>query len=210
MEKSEKKRIQILEAATYRLSHFGMAKTTMAEIAKDLSLSKGLLYYYFPDKNSLFAAVFEYVVKLTSDETKALVSGIRDPYQAMTLIVEGRANFIKKYYKLLEYSISIGSKYPTEIQAAFENAQREELSSIANVLHIGVDEGYFEIDDIEETASMLLYAIIGMRLSVLTRSKFSVFPTVEEFSRIVTLQKKLVTILLDGLRNKNSVFKDID
>ena len=62
MGNADVKRIKILEAATRRFAHFGMAKTTMSEIAKDLNFSKALLYYYFPDKNSLYSAVFEYVI----------------------------------------------------------------------------------------------------------------------------------------------------
>ena len=44
------KRQKILEAARRRFAHYGMAKTTMAEIAQDLSFSKALLYYYFQIK----------------------------------------------------------------------------------------------------------------------------------------------------------------
>jgi TetR/AcrR family transcriptional repressor of mexJK operon len=47
MGNADVKRIKILEAATRRFAHFGMAKTTMSEIAKDLNFSKALLYYYF-------------------------------------------------------------------------------------------------------------------------------------------------------------------
>ena len=44
----DEKRSRILEVAKRRFSHYGLAKTTMAEIAKDLAFSKALLYYYFP------------------------------------------------------------------------------------------------------------------------------------------------------------------
>ena len=68
MANADLKRTRILEAATRRFAHFGMAKTTMSEIATDLNFSKALLYYYFPDKNSLYSAVFEYVIdKMVQD-----------------------------------------------------------------------------------------------------------------------------------------------
>lgn len=50
---ADEKRVKILDVAKKRFAHYGLAKTTMAEIAKDLAFSKALLYYYFPDKNSL-------------------------------------------------------------------------------------------------------------------------------------------------------------
>ncbi|HEU4470022.1 MAG TPA: TetR family transcriptional regulator, partial [Flavisolibacter sp.] len=58
------KQEHIVEAAIRRFSHFGIAKTTMTEIADDLSLSKQSLFYYFPDKQSLVLAVRE---KLTEN-----------------------------------------------------------------------------------------------------------------------------------------------
>lgn len=54
MENQDKKRILIIEAALKRFAHYGLSKTTMTEIAKDISFSKALLYYYFPDKLSLY------------------------------------------------------------------------------------------------------------------------------------------------------------
>ncbi len=39
-----------MEAAKKRFSHFGYAKTTMAEVASDCSMSPGNLYRFFPGK----------------------------------------------------------------------------------------------------------------------------------------------------------------
>ncbi len=47
----------ILDAAMKRFGYYGLAKTTMSEIASDVGLSKASLYYYFADKDALFRAV---------------------------------------------------------------------------------------------------------------------------------------------------------
>jgi AcrR family transcriptional regulator len=52
MVETDKKRDVIIEGAIKRFIHYGINKTTMNEIAEDLSVSKPSLYYYFPDKNS--------------------------------------------------------------------------------------------------------------------------------------------------------------
>ena len=49
----------ILDAAQKRFGLYGIEKTSMREIADDLNLSKASLYYYFPDKESLYRAVVE-------------------------------------------------------------------------------------------------------------------------------------------------------
>ena len=45
---------KIIDAAFKRFAFFGHEKTTMAQIAKDLGYSRTFLYYYFPDKESIF------------------------------------------------------------------------------------------------------------------------------------------------------------
>jgi TetR/AcrR family transcriptional regulator len=62
IEEQDKKKDQIIEAALNRFMHFGIPKTTMNEIADDLSISKALLYYYFPDKSSLTYEVANHLV----------------------------------------------------------------------------------------------------------------------------------------------------
>jgi AcrR family transcriptional regulator len=50
MSEKESIREQIVEAAKKRFSHFGYAKTTMAEVATDCRMSPGNLYRFFPGK----------------------------------------------------------------------------------------------------------------------------------------------------------------
>jgi len=50
-------REQIVEAAKKRFSHFGYAKTTMAEVATDCSMSPGNLYRFFPGKLDIAEAI---------------------------------------------------------------------------------------------------------------------------------------------------------
>lgn len=58
MAETDKKRELIIEGAIKRFIHYGINKTTMNEIAEDMSVSKPSLYYYFPDKTSLILGVF--------------------------------------------------------------------------------------------------------------------------------------------------------
>src|ERR1700749_4271897 len=63
------KREKILEPSHQRFLHYGYSKTTMNEIAGDLSMSKALLYYYFPDKSELYVAVMR---KLAADYIESI------------------------------------------------------------------------------------------------------------------------------------------
>ncbi len=200
MMNADKKRTQILEAATRRFAHFGLAKTTMAEIAQDLSFSKALLYYYFPDKNALYAAVLEHVINQSFDEMDEAVSNIIDCREALMFTLDKRIEFVTRYYNLLEYSISAVQQVPDVMACVLEDSKDKERGILAKILQKGVDRGQLQIDNLNETAELLLFALVGMRFSILKDIKGVLFPTKEEFDRILVLQKKMAAIFLNGLK----------
>lgn len=196
---ADKKRTQILEAATRRFAHFGMAKTTMAEIAQDLSFSKALLYYYFPDKNALYAAVLEHVINQSFDEMETALTRIADCQQAMMFVLDKRIEFITKYYNLLEYSVSAVQQVPDVMAYVLAKSKDKEKTIISKILQKGINTGQLHIDDVQETAEIMLFALVGMRFSILKDVKGMLFPTKGEFDRILSLQKKMATVFLKGL-----------
>ncbi|HAL51791.1 MAG TPA: TetR/AcrR family transcriptional regulator, partial [Sphingobacterium sp.] len=115
MGNADVKRIKILEAATRRFSHFGMAKTTMSEIAKDLNFSKALLYYYFPDKNSLYSAVFEYVIDKMIEDIEEVIDKGGDFEEIMMYSIDMRVKIINQYYNLFEYTMKMVKELPDEL-----------------------------------------------------------------------------------------------
>ena len=197
---ADRKRILILDAATRRFAHFGLAKTTMAEIAKDLSFSKALLYYYFPDKNSLYAAVLEHVIQKTFQEIEQGLEEISDYEEAMAYTLDKRSAFVTRYYTLLEHTMSAVQHMPNEMTVVMNGAKDYEVKLISIVLSKGNESGALKVDDVTKTAEILLYALVGMRFSVLNDIKGELFPAKDEFERILDMQKKMSVIFLKGLR----------
>ena len=98
---ADEKRVRILETAKRRFAHYGMAKTTMAEIAKDLSFSKALLYYYFPDKNSLYAAVLEHVMQDCQLLVGDRIAATSTVLEGINTVLDINMDFKKKYFYLM-------------------------------------------------------------------------------------------------------------
>src|SRR6187431_1062469 len=98
MSQDQKKNL-IIEAAQKRFAHFGVGKTTMNEIADDLSLSKASLYYYFPDKLNLYAAVLQKIIE-AEELNKDVYLSENDPLQAVNLYLETRTKFIIGHYNI--------------------------------------------------------------------------------------------------------------
>jgi AcrR family transcriptional regulator len=56
-EEKEQRREQIVDAAEIVFADGGFARATLADVAKQARLSRGLIYFYFADKDDLYAAV---------------------------------------------------------------------------------------------------------------------------------------------------------
>lgn len=195
------KRAKILEVAKRRFAHFGMAKTTMAEIAKDLSFSKALLYYYFPDKHSLYTAVMEYVINEMVYKVDRYLEKTKSVEKAIMFAIESRMGILKENYNLFEYSTSLFVQNPGELSKNLGPFFGKIKDQFARILKIGVDKGELQIENLHETAELLLFALVGMRTGMLGKdTNDCLFPSHEEFDKILAQQKKMVAIFLRGLR----------
>jgi TetR/AcrR family transcriptional regulator len=111
----DKKRDLIIEAAEKRFMHFGVDKTTMNEIADDLSISKASLYYYFPDKLNLYGAVLHKIIEAEQAIEPGLTAE-KDVLKAFNKFLEARTESIIKNYNLLEYLRTIGTDVPPALE----------------------------------------------------------------------------------------------
>ena len=56
-EEKEQRRNDIIDAAEVVFAQKGVDKATMADVAKEARLSRGLIYFYFKDKDDLYLAI---------------------------------------------------------------------------------------------------------------------------------------------------------
>ncbi|WP_207427417.1 TetR/AcrR family transcriptional regulator [Pedobacter sp. SYSU D00535] len=199
MENQDKKRELIIEAALKRFAHFGLAKTTMTEIASDLSLSKALLYYYFPDKINLYAAVLERIIDQVEADMKQDLETTSDSKAALNRYLEKRHFYIKKYYNIFEFLRLSGPDLAGELIPVLEKAKKAEIQQITFSIKKGNEKGEFTVADPEQMASLLFDAFIGMRVASFHQKKqFMLEDAV--FEEALDRQKQLGEIFLNGLK----------
>jgi len=194
MENQDKKKEVIIEAAIKRFAHFGLAKTTMTEIASDLSLSKALLYYYFPDKINLYAAVLEHLVKDIGDDIRQGLININSSIEALNFYLTERHNFLKKYSNVFEFIRTTSPEMPPLIASVLEKAKQTEIEQISTAI-----KKQENLSITADEAALLLYdAFVGMRAPVFHSSKTFQLD-IEVFETLLERQKKLGEIFLKGL-----------
>jgi TetR/AcrR family transcriptional regulator len=195
----DQKQSAIIEAAIKRFAHFGVAKTTMSEIAADLSLSKASLYYYFPDKLNLYAAVLQTIVGQTEKDNEESLKKERDPFQAMLTFLESRTDFIIKYYNILEFLRTYNpSQIPPELKPTFNHLKKRELQRLTAIIEKGMQSGTFKISDPAKAAGLFFDFLEGFRYAFLINNN-NFFPDKKQFQLILKREKEFSTIFLNGL-----------
>ncbi len=195
------KRDRILEAAYQRFLQYGYSKTTMNEIAGDLSLSKALLYYYFADKNEVYAAVMRKLANAYFVTLEEKINDFNDLKEAIVFQVDAQHNFILDNYNFFDFFRLYEKNLPAEIWEIITDIRRAETQILSRVIQAEKDKGIIcPIDDPDKVADMLLDALHGVRVSASANKKI-LFPRQEHLDEIHEKRLLLIDIFIRGLRN---------
>lgn len=157
-------REQIVQAAKKRFSHFGYAKTTMAEVATDCAMSPGNLYRFYPGKLDIAEAIAtEDYSKHLEHMRKLAVTPGKDARQRLhdLLFEELRRTYhkLEKDPRAYEMALVISRERPE-----FANWMlREERKILIELLDEAERRGEFAADDKEFTAEMVQAATMKFR-----------------------------------------------
>ncbi len=195
------KRDRILEAAYQRFLHHGYSKTTMNDIAADLSFSKALLYYYFPDKSEVYTAVMR---KLANEYFVTLEEKINDfnnLKEAIVFQIDTQHNFLLNNNNFFDFFRLNEQNLPDGIWQILTDIRLAEIQMISTVIKAEVAKGVIRpIDGPDKVADMLLDALQGVRVSA-SANKKRLFPRQEHLDEIHDKRLLLLDIFIRGLMN---------
>jgi TetR/AcrR family transcriptional repressor of mexJK operon len=202
MVETDKKRDLIIEGAIKRFIHFGINKTTMNEIADDLSVSKPALYYYFPDKTSLILGVVE---KIFNDyfELVGKEKAENRPLEKMLVnLIEVGHRFFQKYYMLHLSGGSVDSSFNSaEVRNFIAEMKNKNLRLHAGIFQEAADGGEIEVDDIDKITELYLSSQSGMTSLCIMHGNKDLFPGKKELKCTLERQIQLCKIFIKGIRN---------
>lgn len=201
MVETDKKRDAIVEGAIKRFIHYGINKTTMNEIAEDLSVSKPSLYYYFPDKNSLVLGVIE---KIFDDYFK-LVEQVQHAdlplEECMAGFIEIRHRFFQKYYMMhLSGNTPDPSLNSDILKERFMKMKSRNVQLHADIFQKSMDKGEISSADANKTAELYIDSLTGITSLCIMHGNKELFPSKKEMKDILDKQLSLSTIFIKGLK----------
>jgi len=151
-------RERILAAAREQFHRFGLAKTTMREIASQVGVAVGTLYRYFDGKDALIAAFIEEFQSHHRQVAQAILASAEPAELRLRQYLQGRFEASAR---------TRGSPHAAEIERAVLRidpgrlqAEAEEMeATLAQLLSEGREEGVFALEDPARAARFLVYAV---------------------------------------------------
>jgi TetR/AcrR family transcriptional regulator len=154
----------IVNAARKRFAHYGFSKVTMEEVADDVGVVKGALYYYFPTKEELFRAVVREEQKRFAERIRNLLGGSLSSSEVIREYVRSRQQYFRDLVNLgrLDYDSWRTVKAP--FQKLFHNFELQELKFLQTIFRKGIRSGEFTIAHPDPMAALFLHLLQGLRL----------------------------------------------
>ena len=148
----------LLDAARSLVAVKGVKGTTIAQIATQAGVAKGLLFYYFKDKESIIQAIAE---ELDADYMAALQSKQKD------------LTALESLHQLFQYHFAFLEQVPEGVQFIYQSIAAPGSGSaigfyehlymrILEILEEGVRCGEFILPNAEELAYMILGSLHGV------------------------------------------------
>jgi AcrR family transcriptional regulator len=155
MSKTEK----IIEAAGQRFRYYGIAKTTMQEIAADAGVAVGTLYLYFKNKDDL-------VVACAGEFAERHRREIDDVFNSKAASAEKLRRYLVGRFRAAE-DVRMGTRHAVELTRAVMRLKPDRLveegqmmfEAVTRMLHEGVQRKQFRITDVERDAKVFLFSI---------------------------------------------------
>jgi TetR/AcrR family transcriptional repressor of mexJK operon len=193
----EKERV-ILEAARKRFAHFGYQKVTMEEVAEDVGVVKGALYYYFPTKESLFEAVLREERKEFSTDMENMLTSCACARDMMKVYIDSRHLFLHKLVNLSQLDYNSWMNLKSHIQKLFTEFEEEECAYLQRLIERGMKEKEFAVANARDTAALYLHVLQGLRTRAMR--DYNDFSQKEEATALLEHESKLFTrIFLCGI-----------
>jgi AcrR family transcriptional regulator len=198
LEKNDKVEM-ILDASQKRFGLYGIEKTSMREIAGDLKISKAALYYYFPDKETLYKAVVEKEQNEFISMISEKISSINEPEQLLIEYSKIRLSYFRTLLNLSRVRMESYSDLKPSFREIIQIFKEKEKKIICKIFDKGIRKGIFFIDDTDQTASLYLDLLKGLRVTLVNEKK-TLFIDQDEYDRLLEKTLSFTHLFIKGLK----------
>lgn len=163
----------IVQSATGFFSKFGFAKTTMDEIARHIHKAKGVLYYYFRNKEELFNEV----LKQELNGVKTELARVMDDKTDDALLIFGkyfqtRLRLLRtavNYHETLKADFFDRYHFVKDTRDDFVEFERQLLTRIFDQAR---KEGYLAVSDSSKSVNIILIVAHSLEIPLYLQNRY--------------------------------------
>ncbi len=165
-------RNRILDVAQKVFSHFGFDKTTMELIAKESNKGKSTLYYYFRNKEELYAAVIEREANKIMNELMKVINSDDSTKNLLYKYSKKRFELVQSVVTYYDFVKDEYLKYYPFIEKHRKKHDEFEIYAMKQILLKGIQRDELNIteEQVDDVAIGIGAAIKGLELPLLIES----------------------------------------
>ena len=174
----------------------------MDEVAADVGVVKGAIYYYFPTKESLFEGVIREEQKQFSAELARMLAADHQCDATMHRYVDKRQEYFKELITLSGLDFQSWIRVKANLRQLFHDFENQELSFLRTVLQKGHRSGEFNVPNPGRLAELFLHVLQGLRLRAMRDSIESRIDS-EMYGRLHQEMRLFVDVFMNSIRPTN-------
>lgn len=165
-EVANERKNQIVKATVDCISRYGYNNFSMQDVARSAGVSKGIIHYYFLNKDDLMMSVLEHVANDISSLLHTGMSEASDPLKKMELFLVTCLNIVRKtkeYYQVnMDFWTQINQKEDVRLTVAKHYKNFREVCS--KVIAEGKEKGQFRDVNPAEYSSIIIALVDGVSM----------------------------------------------
>src|SRR3954469_2397109 len=155
---------QIVRATVDCITKYGYHNFSMQDVARTAGVSKGIIHYYFLNKDELMMSVLDKVAGDIERVLQSEMQSITDPKRKLEVFIDVCFDIVrstKEYYQVnMDFWTQINQK--EEVRKAIAKHYSKFRESAATVIREGVVSGVFRQVEPREYASYVVAVIDGL------------------------------------------------
>jgi TetR/AcrR family fatty acid metabolism transcriptional regulator len=166
MDAATERKNQIVQATVECITKHGYHNFSMQDVARKAGVSKGIIHYYFLNKDDLMMSVLD---KVASDIEKILqdeMVAVQDPLRKIEIFLEVSMDVVRntrEYYQVnMDFWTQINQK--EAVRTVIATHYKKLRKTCERILQEGIEAGVFQSIDANEYASFIIALIDGISL----------------------------------------------
>jgi AcrR family transcriptional regulator len=202
MNKKELVKEKIGQVAMRCFSKYGLDKTTLDDIAKEVGLNKASLYYYYKNKEDIFleVAIKEGQDFLAELQTKTLVK--KNTEERVNFYLRERINYYKNILNMNRVSVETLHKMLPRFFELFDSITKAEVQFLSKIIREGLKKKELVRVNPDILASSLIAMNDALKHHAEHKAKLKNQDEID-YTEILQEMKFLLSLIFKGL-NQNS------